>query len=1578
MINGSMGRILTVDYVLALLSQDTKDKLILLSGDLTVNNSLNTPSQDTNINILSTNSRNSLLNFIGLSGTITNNAGDFSIRNRNANGSIIFSNTLADTTRLSILPSGRTLLGTTIDNGSDLLQIGGSISVSTKLTSPEIYLSSLYLDSQSNVNGKTRISFSNTGYGNIDSLLQITKQSYSTSSGWNFGDNILTVKNSYFGFAGWSNPTYNVDLGSSGTLRIGDLAATGRFLKSYNSDGWARWSSLYLSDISDYSISNVNYWTKTGTTLSYGLGRTLIGNGSDNGLDQLQVLGTTYTNRLKINDSSTTSSITQIKALTDQATLITVLPNSSPTWHDAGNNKWSYYGWSYDIWSFYNNGGNEGSLLTTYQFTPGKSYKITVLMNSQTAELEVSLGDQNLYYFYQGLDSIIFPVYNAGDTLIVTGYPNSDQGFDIRITVQEVVPYESTSTWKNSLGVPFFEMRSSQIQTNLFLGTSVGRMNTYGEQNTILGNEAYSNNSLGIGNTMIGYNSGQNLLNGSRNTFIGSDTVSTSSNTPISENVVIGSLAGTNLTGNGNVLIGVSVGRNLGTASNTIVGSYSLSSCTAGARNAAFGYNNLSDVTTGSDNIVLGNYSGSYLTTGSYNVLIGYGISLSPNTSNTIVLADGAGNRRITITSTGRMLLGTTTDNGNDLLQVAGSLNVSGNSILNGQIGIIGLGSIFNNAGQIEMRAGGTATGLRLGTAGAYPLKFYTNNTDRMTITSTGSVGFNTTSPIGSFDVKLATNKHIQFLVDANGLDVGSSTIASINDANSAYMPISFMASRYNFTVGNIGVGIVAPTSKLHVVVDGASDTFRITSTIASSGDWVINPFIYGVSNGGLSFLNKTTGTTPFVISSLNQFGFGTNSPIALFHVAGNNSLVWNTSVVASSVFGTGGTTGTSLFVNTQSLNSSYHSGLAVDGTYTVPGGVGTSIVNIKALGVYSGGGYDSNLAFHVTSGVSLVEVMRIKSSGVGVGTTTPSTKLHVVGGVAMTGGWSKNSVFESNYPTLVFNSTSAGKYAGIGYDGTSNMNFWVGGTTEDVVGTGVASISINSSTGNVGIRNSNPLSAFDVNGNINTNGQLWLSNGAFAYWDGTYNRIIKRNGFPAFSLGESSTYYDNVTHNFRGLGGVNTLTLDNTNSIFTSYLNRHLFGPQSDNGTANQFIGAIHAKSNLTIDGVLSYGIIGKRVETAVNAGTIAYDKSGFYEGYNGSNYPTTGTWYHLINSVHSNSGLGNIYAMQIAGEFFSQRIYFRNTNTSSTQTWREFVTTDTSGRVNVLSSSTGLNVFGNGGFIHSPNKFGLDFYNGNTRFYSSGPNTTTKGGFEFHTISSDGSIDVQPLCISGSSLVKIGINNTNPVYTLDLNGDLMTNSIYLRNKTTPFVYQNSTDDTYVSLRVLRNDGTITDGMYIGYGNSSSGQTRIYDGSTSNCISLANSTFSSININTWLFGNQSNNGTFAQFSGAVHIKSDLIVNGTNGTFSTQNIQSNLYYLNLTRDSVSLTTLGSVGVGTSTPAASSLLDLSSTTKGFLPPRMTSAQRTAISSPATGLVVFQTDSTPGLYIYSGTWKVLTMS
>ena len=59
-----------------------------------------------------------------------------------------------------------------------------------------------------------------------------------------------------------------------------------------------------------------------------------------------------------------------------------------------------------------------------------------------------------------------------------------------------------------------------------------------------------------------------------------------------------------------------------------------------------------------------------------------------------------------------------------------------------------------------------------------------------------------------------------------------------------------------------------------------------------------------------------------------------------------------------------------------------------------------------------------------------------------------------------------------------------------------------------------------------------------------------------------------------------------------------------------------------------------------------------------------------------------------------------------------------------------------------------------------------------------------------------------------------------------------------------------------------------------------------------------------------------------------------------------------------------------VGIGNTTPNASAMLDITSTARGFLSPRMLQAQRDLIASPATGLLIYQTDNMPGFYFYNG--------
>jgi hypothetical protein len=67
---------------------------------------------------------------------------------------------------------------------------------------------------------------------------------------------------------------------------------------------------------------------------------------------------------------------------------------------------------------------------------------------------------------------------------------------------------------------------------------------------------------------------------------------------------------------------------------------------------------------------------------------------------------------------------------------------------------------------------------------------------------------------------------------------------------------------------------------------------------------------------------------------------------------------------------------------------------------------------------------------------------------------------------------------------------------------------------------------------------------------------------------------------------------------------------------------------------------------------------------------------------------------------------------------------------------------------------------------------------------------------------------------------------------------------------------------------------------------------------------------------------------------------------------------------------ITVSTHAQIGIGTTTPAASAQLDVTSTTKGFLPPRMDSTARNAIVSPATGLTIYNT-TIKAFQVYNGT-------
>lgn len=145
------------------------------------------------------------------------------------------------------------------------------------------------------------------------------------------------------------------------------------------------------------------------------------------------------------------------------------------------------------------------------------------------------------------------------------------------------------------------------------------------------------------------------------------------------------------------------------------------------------------------------------------------------------------------------------------------------------------------------------------------------------------------------------------------------------------------------------------------------------------------------------NFVLKQSSTTGTLINSQifddgTNIGIGTTTPTSKLTVNDSTAFSWGFPSLASAKIGASGTGG-SFMVMTPSLNSSYESGFAVDGTYNS----GKSVINLSAFGVYSGGSYSADIAFKTATNTTLSEKMRITNDGnVGIGTTSPSSILHL------------------------------------------------------------------------------------------------------------------------------------------------------------------------------------------------------------------------------------------------------------------------------------------------------------------------------------------------------------------------------------------------------------------------------------------------------------------------------------------------------------------------------------------------------------------------------------------------------
>jgi formylglycine-generating enzyme required for sulfatase activity len=488
----------------------------------------------------------------------------------------------------------------------------------------------------------------------------------------------------------------------------------------------------------------------------------------------------------------------------------------------------------------------------------------------------------------------------------------------------------------------------------------------------------------------------------------------------------------------GNLFVGIQAGNftmaTSGTATNasynTGVGQYSLDALTTGYRNSALGYGSLTSNTTGYDNSALGRnslfnntigFNNSafgmntlhYNQAGNNNTAIGYfagfGVSAS-NYSNNVFIGYQAGDS--VTTGSNNIIIGYDEDMPTGA--TSNHLNIGG--ILYGDIstGNIGIGtaspsSLLALAGSqdsdlMTFNSGETDRfKLRIqGTGTDYLVLEDENDNTIISFLENGNVGIGITDPSSTLSVSGSANGVATFTStddtariqisdnDTNGyINVAGSVMSIGQVANVNVGNLNIDSS------GNVGIGTTSPDHLVHLVGSQPLLDFTDTGNDSQAGILFRNTaavnrgyVLYDFSTDKLGFRVSTNGSgEDMTIDSDGNVGIGTDSPTTLLQVNKENA----ESILSLSRGGSDISANTA--VGTLQFLQDY------SGSLTKYGSIDVTSNNLS--------GVRSSMNFNVKStGGSVLNGMTLygTSAGinVGIGTTTPSEKLHIGGNIQL------------------------------------------------------------------------------------------------------------------------------------------------------------------------------------------------------------------------------------------------------------------------------------------------------------------------------------------------------------------------------------------------------------------------------------------------------------------------------------------------------------------------------------------------------------------------------------------------